>query len=372
MTRESENAAFMNMIIETPDDDTVRLVYADWLEEHGQPQRAEFIRLQIRLNTLDPAMSTELLARTRELLDRHEGEWVAEAGCDVLGIEGVKFRRGFIEEVHAGTPAFVHHGATWGARSPVRVIRLSSVAGCGLRLAGCPHLSRFAELEVCDPAFGTRDLRKLAISPHLRKLESLRIRGNPLEQGWGTGAARVGTDGLSGLAEAPFLGQLTRLDLRTRSRLNGRGLHFLLGCPGVSRLRSLRFDGGELGDGGAEALASRVRLGGLESLVLQANGIGDDGMHALLGSRSLRNLVEVGLSHNQVTGSGLDSLGRVALPPHLERLILTANPIDSIDVESLTRVLRARPALRIYLDQWRLPQRQRDALRTAVRDQVGL
>jgi len=27
----------------------LRLIYADWLEEHGDPQRAEFIRAQIRL-----------------------------------------------------------------------------------------------------------------------------------------------------------------------------------------------------------------------------------------------------------------------------------------------------------------------------------
>src|SRR5262245_61421289 len=41
--------AFLPDILENPEDDTSRLVYADWLEEHDQPERAEFIRGQIRL-----------------------------------------------------------------------------------------------------------------------------------------------------------------------------------------------------------------------------------------------------------------------------------------------------------------------------------
>jgi uncharacterized protein (TIGR02996 family) len=40
--------AFLRTILEDPADDGVRLIYADWLEEHGQAERAEFIRLQVR------------------------------------------------------------------------------------------------------------------------------------------------------------------------------------------------------------------------------------------------------------------------------------------------------------------------------------
>lgn len=36
-------------ILEHPDDDTARLIYADHLEEQGESARAEFIRLQIRI-----------------------------------------------------------------------------------------------------------------------------------------------------------------------------------------------------------------------------------------------------------------------------------------------------------------------------------
>jgi len=38
----------LNEVVENPHDDTPRTIYADWLEEHGDP-RADFIRLQLRL-----------------------------------------------------------------------------------------------------------------------------------------------------------------------------------------------------------------------------------------------------------------------------------------------------------------------------------
>jgi uncharacterized protein (TIGR02996 family) len=45
----NEREAFLLAICENPDDDTPRLVFADWLQEHGDEARAEFIRVQIEL-----------------------------------------------------------------------------------------------------------------------------------------------------------------------------------------------------------------------------------------------------------------------------------------------------------------------------------
>jgi uncharacterized protein (TIGR02996 family) len=45
----THEGAFLQSICEAAGDDGPRLVYADWLEDNGQPQRAEFIRLQCRL-----------------------------------------------------------------------------------------------------------------------------------------------------------------------------------------------------------------------------------------------------------------------------------------------------------------------------------
>ncbi len=44
--------ALLAAVLADPGDDAPRLVYADWLDEHGEPERAEFIRVQIDLDRM--------------------------------------------------------------------------------------------------------------------------------------------------------------------------------------------------------------------------------------------------------------------------------------------------------------------------------
>ena len=46
------NEAFVGSIAESLYDDTPRLVYADWLEDDGDADRAEFIRVQCELEPM--------------------------------------------------------------------------------------------------------------------------------------------------------------------------------------------------------------------------------------------------------------------------------------------------------------------------------
>lgn len=48
----TDRAAHLAAIRAAPDDDAPRLVYADWLDEHGQPDRAELIRVQVELGAI--------------------------------------------------------------------------------------------------------------------------------------------------------------------------------------------------------------------------------------------------------------------------------------------------------------------------------
>ncbi len=48
----SDRDSFITGICESPEDDNLRLVYADWLEENGEADRAEFIRVQIAISLL--------------------------------------------------------------------------------------------------------------------------------------------------------------------------------------------------------------------------------------------------------------------------------------------------------------------------------
>lgn len=45
----SDSPALLAAVLDAPDDDLPRLVYADWLEDTGQPERAEFIRVQVAI-----------------------------------------------------------------------------------------------------------------------------------------------------------------------------------------------------------------------------------------------------------------------------------------------------------------------------------
>jgi len=98
----SDEAALLAAIIAHPDEDTPRLIYADWLHENGQPERAEFIRLQIEITCASDGKQRkqvrhERLVRFRELLVTQGVEWVRPLG---VARTRVVFRRGFVEDVH--------------------------------------------------------------------------------------------------------------------------------------------------------------------------------------------------------------------------------------------------------------------------------
>jgi uncharacterized protein (TIGR02996 family) len=67
-----EDAGFLQAMIAAPEDDALRLVYADWLEERGDP-RGEYLRCQCARAGLQPAdpKHTGLLQREAELRRRY-------------------------------------------------------------------------------------------------------------------------------------------------------------------------------------------------------------------------------------------------------------------------------------------------------------
>jgi uncharacterized protein (TIGR02996 family) len=72
--------AFLQDARERPEDDTPRLVLADFLEDHGNHDRAEFIRLQCRLASgqvpLEESRRERMEGRCEELQDRRGGCWL--------------------------------------------------------------------------------------------------------------------------------------------------------------------------------------------------------------------------------------------------------------------------------------------------------
>ncbi len=74
----SDDKAFLDAILANPNDDETRLVYADWLEERGDP-RAEFLRAETaaaRMPEKDRRRAP-LEQRMRELRPSLDAEWLA-------------------------------------------------------------------------------------------------------------------------------------------------------------------------------------------------------------------------------------------------------------------------------------------------------
>ncbi len=63
----TDRQSFLTAIATDPDEDSVRLVYADWLEENGEGERAEFLRCQIELAKLDAGEQFQAEAMVRSL-----------------------------------------------------------------------------------------------------------------------------------------------------------------------------------------------------------------------------------------------------------------------------------------------------------------
>src|SRR5437762_2497871 len=113
--------AFLRAVLEHPDDDGPRLVYADWLEERGDP-RGAFIRAQVELERLDPddPRRPDLACRAERLLAEHRRGWLAPIdrlrgeiyGADV-------FRRGFVDTVTVSAHTFLHQGEALAAVTPL-------------------------------------------------------------------------------------------------------------------------------------------------------------------------------------------------------------------------------------------------------------
>jgi uncharacterized protein (TIGR02996 family) len=78
----SDEAAFLDALAANPADDTARLVYADWLDEHGEPAKAEYLRLVVALARAETDYAREQpdVARTLALAEALPADWRAAAG----------------------------------------------------------------------------------------------------------------------------------------------------------------------------------------------------------------------------------------------------------------------------------------------------
>jgi len=377
--------AFVHDIVQAPDDDALRLIYADWLEDHGQPGRAEFIRVQIERAalTLDDPRHAALAEREADLLAEHGGRW--REPYVVLGARRVEFRRGLVEVAEFDTTdADAVREAM--ALAPVRDLRLGRADAAGAAaVADLPELARLRSLRFHSRralAFGGGGAQAVADSPHLAGLTSLDIT-----------QCAVGVEGVRALAGSPRLGSLTELTLRcndltddsavalAESPLPPRLRHLSLGwnylsvagvaamLPACANLETLDLDENNLrgpevarslaaathlrrlsylhlglariGPDGAAALAGAAHLASLRTLVVQHCDLGDDGVRLLAGSPHLAGLRALWMCGNAVTHDGIAALGESVFWPGLRSLVLN----DASLTDAALEALRDAPSL---------------------------
>src|SRR5436309_14536241 len=87
--------AFLLALRESPDNGDLRLVFADWLDDQGDP-RAEFFRLWLRLPEQpgDDPRAVGLELRAKELKQRDEAAWLGPVAEAIVSWE---VRRGLLE-----------------------------------------------------------------------------------------------------------------------------------------------------------------------------------------------------------------------------------------------------------------------------------
>src|SRR5882724_7795804 len=121
----SSNTQFLGAILESPDDDGPRLVYADWLDERGDHDRAEFIRLQCELARMAAHDSRYMELRGRELAlkEAHGWGWYREVfGQSPPRLQdwGDGFDRGFPDYFFGTARDYLRRGRDLHAKTPLR------------------------------------------------------------------------------------------------------------------------------------------------------------------------------------------------------------------------------------------------------------
>lgn len=150
------DAPFIRAILEAPDDDGPRLIYADWLDEHGRHDRAEFIRLQVEAARLPACQQAEsMLKRAEQLLDGQDVSWCPTLGY-MIGVAG--WRRGFIDSLSAEVRSWLRHGRSLRSEQPLRHLSLDNCYYDAWRLlAADPNLDGLDTLSLVGSVGSTWD-----------------------------------------------------------------------------------------------------------------------------------------------------------------------------------------------------------------------
>lgn len=284
-------------ILAHPTDDAARLAYADYLEDHNKPERAEFIRAQVELARLPVWDRRAKLYRLRArlLLIEHGEEWRAELP-QFSGVAWGRFERGFVTEVTVeDVRVLAKRVDAIRAASPVTGIELGSLEGISSRgIKPGQWLSSLRLGAGCAAADGVACVLDSPLATHLTRLVC-------------TGALAT-TDAARHIAAATDLTGLREIDL-SHGKVGDAGAVALAQAKHLAGLRVLRLSAAAI-TGSADdhlsatsmrALAASPSLASLTTLVLANQHLGDDGARAILSSTTLTKLEHLSFAGTALT-----------------------------------------------------------------------
>jgi uncharacterized protein (TIGR02996 family) len=344
----TDGEALRRAIVADPDDDTPRLIYADWLDENGRPDRAAFVRAQIEAARAEPFGPAARAAQERadRLLERHRDEWVARVYGRVIGCE---FVRGFVGHVTVDAGAFPEHAGFLFETQPIQGVRVVRrlVAGhfntSGAWVEGGdslrpvfeqPELWQINRLDLSELSLSEDEYDALEGSRSLVGVRDLSFREAPVDPKRLTSLlAGDSLPHLCGLnvSECTHLEQAVTAGLRRAShrrfaRLDLSGVTFqrsehlkqLLGCACLSELEELRLarPAVPVSPGPLSFLNIGWVLpwGRLRVLDVTGQQLGWDGVREIARQSEASRLRWLGLGHNGIGLSGVDELINA---PHL-------------------------------------------------------
>ncbi len=362
----TDRDALLRAIINHPDEDTPRLVYADWLDEHGEAKRAACIRAQVehhrtaQADTAANAVAAFVEGGSWRGLDRIDwaavdaGLGAALAAREAAGrelkqsakaeglprVKGVTFypgERGFYG--HAAvrdTAAFLKHADAIFRAAPITDIAFQELTAEQARaLVFSGHLARVRSLRLS--AVEPDAIRTLGASDGAAGVRELELRPESFGEL------------VPALAAGHHWAGLTRLEVPNMGEDDdppaGGALAEMLARPQFSGLRTLDVCNHGVDDNAARVIATR--LPELRHLGLAVNPISGTGWEALAASKSLQHLRRLELNACEVNDGGAASrLISTKNMPNLCVLKLDGNELDGLAPGVLTKPGRG-PVLRV-------------------------
>jgi hypothetical protein len=237
------------------------------------------------------------------------------------------FPLGLLEWLCVDAGVLLRQGEELFALAPLRCIDLYNPAEAGLHIGGCRVLRWVETLSVTDRYIGPLDAPGMGSLARSPHLGRLRELWLPRNN--------LGDRGAELLASAPWLPGLRGLGL-TDNGLTAEGVRALAGVYGF-RPRMLDLSLNEVGSVGLGALTDAGTLDAVDDLRLIECRIGDDAVSALAGRWSLAGPESLYLRDNAITDTGAESLAGAPWIGRVRFIDLADNLVGPTGRDALVR-----------------------------------